>query len=306
VHSGVSAPLFADSKGKTWHPLLAEVLAQRRNWGAPKPRKEPVTSLMFEAMFALSQQIIQEDPSASLDEFCALTDWCLLGTHTGSRLGEYGQSTGGCLVPSIFARVPDVPDAGEWAGSPLAFINTDFVFYDKDRVLIPQATLLGRHPPTPMEFHTRFRYDKSTTNHTWRRYCALPGNFFCPVTKGLSIVRRAAALGVPPGFPLGAYRSPAGSFRYINGSRMSLFLKRICVVAYPDPDHYMRKHIDCLVSHSMRVTACVALDAAGMTHEEIAFRLRWSIASVRFYLRDSVADIGRFTKAAVLGALALV
>jgi hypothetical protein len=63
---------------------------------------------------------------------------------------------------------------------------------------------------------------------------------------------------------------------------MSLFLKRICVVAYPDPDHYMRKHIDCLVSHSMRVTACVALDAAGMTHEEIAFRLRWSVASVRF------------------------
>ena len=87
---------------------------------------------------------------------------------------------------------------------------------------------------------------------------------------------------------------------------MSLFLKRICVVAYPDPDHYMRKHIDCLVSHSMQVTAFVALDAAGINHEEIAFRLRWSIASVRFYLRDSAADIGRFTKAAVLGALALV
>ena len=306
VHSGVPAPLFADSKGKTWHPLLAEVLAQRRNWGTPKPRKEPVTSLMFETMHSLSQVMLAEQPSASLQEFCALMDWCLLGTHTGSRLGEYGQSTGGCLVAAVFARVPASPDAGEWAGSPLASMTTDFVFYNADRVLIPIAALLRRNSPIPAELHIRFRYDKSPVNHTWRRFCALPDNFFCPVTRGLSIIRRAAALGIPVGFPIGAYLDASGAFRYITGSRMSLFLKRICVATYPDASHYMRRHIDGLVSHSMRVTACVALAAAGMDHEEIAFRLRWTVPSVRFYLRDSVADIGRFTKAAVRGALALV
>jgi hypothetical protein len=41
LHSGVAAPLFVDAAGKIWHPLLAEVLTQRRNWSAPKEKKEP-------------------------------------------------------------------------------------------------------------------------------------------------------------------------------------------------------------------------------------------------------------------------
>ena len=86
---------------------------------------------------------------------------------------------------------------------------------------------------------------------------------------------------------------------------MSFFLKRICIAAYPDSSHYMRLHIGCLMSHSLRVTACIALAAAGISHEENAFRLRWSVPSVQFYLRDSEADVGRFTTAAVKGALTI-
>ena len=59
------------------------------------------------------------------------------------------------------------------------------------------------------------------------------------------------------------------------------------------------------MSHSLRVTACVALAAAGLSHEQIAFRLRWSVPSVQFYLRDSEADIGKYTNAAVRGALTI-
>ena len=312
LHTGVAAPLFVDAAGKTWHPLLAEVLTQRRTWSSPKPRKEPVTSRMFQAMHDLQQAAELADPQASLDELSALADWCFLGVHTGSRLGEYGQSTGGCLDPHVFARVPTVADAGVWAGSPLAFIAADFVFYDGNRVRLEHAAFLqgaGALAPASAfaaaEVAVRFRYDKSRVNHTWRKFRRLLGNPHCPVWRVVSILRRALALGVPPSYPLGVFRAAAGGFRYINGDRMSFFLRRICLAAYPDPSHYMRLHITCLVSHSLRVTACVALAAAGMSHEEIAFRLRWSVPSVQFYLRDSEADIGRFTVAAVTGALTI-
>jgi hypothetical protein len=312
VHTGVAAPLFVDASGKTWHPLLAEVLAQRRNWGAPKPRKDPVTSQMFTAMHELQQSAERADPAAALDEFSALADWCFLGVHTGSRLGEYGQSTGGCLDPHVFARVPSVADAGVWAGSPLAFIAADFVLYDLKRVRLDHATFLAGLGAADLasavdagEVAVRFRFDKSKVNHTWRKFRRLIGNPHCPVWRVISILRRAFALGVPAAYPLGVFRSAPGAFRYINGDRMSFFLKRVCIAAYPDPLHYMRLHINCLMSHSLRVTACVALAAAGMSHEEIAFRLRWSVPSVQFYLRDSEADIGRFTVAAVRGALTI-
>ena len=302
--TGVAAPLFVDAAGKTWHPLLGEVLAQRRSWATPKPRKEPVTSLMFSVMHEFASQAIRNDPAAHLDEVAALTDWCFLGLHTGSRLGEYGQSTGGCLDPHVFATVPHVADAGVWAGSPIAFIAADFLVFDSARRLVPHASLLSIDLTVLQggEVHIRFRFDKSRVNHSWRKFRQLPGDPYCPVLRTVSILRRAATLGVPAGYPVGVFRA-LGSFRYINGDRMSFFLKRICVAAYPDPAHYMRLHIGSLVSHSLRVTACVALAAAGLSHEEIAFRLRWSVPSVQFYLRDSEADVGRFTNAAVLGAL---
>ena len=151
----------------------------------------------------------------------------------------------------------------------------------------------------------RFRYDKSKANHTVRKFRALPGNPYCPVMRTISILRRATALGVPAAYPLGVFRSPTRGLRYINGDKMSFFLKPVCIAAYPDPAHYMRSHIASLMSHSLRVTACVALSAAGLTHEQIAFQLRWSIPSVQFYLRDSEADNGRYTNAAVAGALTI-
>jgi hypothetical protein len=205
-----------------------------------------------------------------------------------------------------------VADAGVWAGTPLAFMAADFVLYDASRRLIPHSEFLsGLGATIPAsevpagEVDIRFRYDKSKANHTVRKFRALPGNPYCPVMRTISILRRATALGVPAAYPLGVFSSPTRSFRYINGDKMSFFLKRICIAAYPDSSHYMRSHIGSLMSHSLRVTACVALAAAGLSHEQIAFRLRWSVPSVQFYLRDSEADIGKYTNAAVLGALTI-
>jgi hypothetical protein len=83
-------------------------------------------------------------------------------------------------------------------------------------------------------------------------------------------------------------------------------MRSACLSAYPNPDHYLRRHITSLVTHSMRVTAAVALAQAGISIEDIAFRLRWSPQSVTTYLRDCTHQIGRLTHAAIVGALSLL
>jgi len=61
-------------------------------------------------------------------------DFCWLGIHTGSHLGEYGQSSSG--KRGTFAHVPNTSDAGLWANTPLAFMANDFTFYNAQQVLV--------------------------------------------------------------------------------------------------------------------------------------------------------------------------
>jgi DNA-binding NarL/FixJ family response regulator len=64
----------------------------------------------------------------------------------------------------------------------------------------------------------------------------------------------------------------------------------------------MRQHIDRIVAHSNRVTACLALNQAGVALEDIAFRLHWQVPSVQFYMRESYSKLGELTQKAVAGA----
>jgi hypothetical protein len=79
-------------------------------------------------------------------------------------------------------------------------------------------------------------------------------------------------------------------------------MRAACKAAYPDAKHYMRIHINRLVSHSNRVTAAVALRAAGQSIADIAFRLRWKAESVETYLRECYQCIGDLTPKAITGA----
>ncbi len=55
------------------------------------------------------------------------------------------------------------------------------------------------------------------------------------------------------------------------------------------------------MSHCMRVAAAVALQNAGVSHEDIAFCLCWNSNCVKLYLRDCYKVIGEMTLFAVLG-----
>ena len=78
-------------------------------------------------------------------------------------------------------------------------------------------------------------------------------------------------------------------------------MKRACVLAYPDPTHYMRVHIAQIDPHSNRMAA-VSLKLGGATNEDIAFLLRWHISSVPTYLRECFQQVGAIVQTTLQGA----
>jgi hypothetical protein len=83
---------------------------------------------------------------------------------------------------------------------------------------------------------------------------------------------------------------------------MSDIMHYACRAAYTDEQHYMRQHINQILAHSNWVTACLALNQANVCIEDIAFRLRWQVPSMQFYIRESYSKIGNLTQKAVAGA----
>jgi hypothetical protein len=289
------------SKQPALHPVLRDVLQERRAWKQPRQQRLPITFLMYEVLHAHIAEHMANDRFYFLTEKAAIFDWMRLGLFTGSRLAEYGQSKP--QKGQRFATVPLTSHAGEWAGQPLAFVASDFTLFDDDQVMLSHDECL-LHPSRPTFVQVRFRFDKGPTNFALRKWRRVSGSFLCPVSGTISILRRARLLGIPLSEPLGAFRPKAGiGYVFLKGDNVSSVMQWACVLAYPNPDHYMRRHIHLLHSHSNRITAAVAMYNAKVPFDTIAVRLRWSVDTVKFYLRDCFKHIGELTEQAVNGAM---
>jgi hypothetical protein len=98
-------------------------------------------------------------------------DFCVLSLFTGSCLVEYGQSGLPNGSPSDgWNAIPDSPDVPtEWRGMPMAFIASDFSYFDKKHMIVPHLDALA-NPARVRQVHIRFRYDKSALAQLWSRY----------------------------------------------------------------------------------------------------------------------------------------
>jgi hypothetical protein len=283
------------------HPYLAELLRQRRTWSQPRPQKEPFTLAMFEA---LHQWLDTATVSIStfVSQLHAVFDWTRLGCFTGSRFGEYGQSK----IPrgKRFATIPNSVDAGQWAGKPIAFIRSDFTHYDAFGRVIPPSLLYRSHYDQLItEVHIRFRFDKSGENFIIRKFSRTDHPILCPVDASVSIIHRACLLNVPEDEPLGVFAGVTLPYIFLRDFHVTDVMRKACIAAYPDPQHYLRQRIKCLVTHSNRVTAAVVLQNGGCHSDEIAFRLRWKPESVPTYLRECFQGIGDIMQKALFGAI---
>lgn len=216
-----------------------------------------------------------------------------LGFFTGSRAGELVQTKPSRSL--VFATVPLTSAAGPWQGTPLAFISEDFEFISATGVCLPPSAA-----ETAAQVRIRFRYDKSRRVGQFRTFHCVPSSPLCPVQATLSLLRRASRLCVPSGHPLAVYadgvRSPG--YRFVSSDQVTQFLRHLVCQVYPDPAHCLRRHVSGFMMHSLRVTACLALWAAGFTEEQIAFRLRWNSDAIRLYIREAPLSVDAFTLAA--------
>jgi hypothetical protein len=131
-------PATLSSKRPKILPMLGEIICQRSAWKEPLPRKEPFTIAMIDALRAC---LLLESTKTSIAQVFliseyAVYDWLRLGLFTGSRISEYGQTSSGKSSGSRFARIPNSSDAGIWANQPLAFIEADFVFFNRASLLV--------------------------------------------------------------------------------------------------------------------------------------------------------------------------
>jgi len=71
---------------------------------------------------------------------------------------------------------------------------------------------------------------------------------------------------------LGAFRPEGaafGHYAFLDGTHVKDVMQYVCVLAYPNPKHYVRQHIHFNVSHSNCFTAAVASFLAGESIELI-------------------------------------
>jgi hypothetical protein len=299
--SGVS------TKSDKLHPYLAEILAARRAWKKPQQKKEPVSGEALDCMRLLAQAAIASTKNGWLSRDAVLYDFCVLSLFTGSRLAEYGQSGLPRGSPSDswnpIPSTPNVPEA--WRGKPLAFMASDFSFFDKQQLALAHVDALAS-PSRVRYVHVRFRYDKSSFNFSVRKFRAVSGHHLCPVKAALRILQRAycAHLVDPNREPLGMFLGRNGQRYSIRGHHVAKFLQRATLMAHPDPSHYMHKNAHRVVAHSLRVSACVALHNAGVSLDDIIFRLRWNSDAVKAYIRDCARTVDDLTGRVINGAYA--
>jgi hypothetical protein len=285
------------------HPYLHDKISQRTTWSNPTTQKEPFTYRMLSLHASYHLKRSHKD---SFSTFFSLNhvvwDWLRLGVFTGSRVAEYAQS--GLKRNQRYQCIPNTPDAGQWAGQPLAFIRADFTFFDTHQCCVPHPCVFERYRQGALgSLHVRFRFDKSKQNFVIRKFANTKDSILNPIDAAVSILRRADMLKVPLVEPMGVYsQSGIHLFLFLRDYHITPILRAMCRLAYPDETHYLRVHIDRLVPHSNRVTAAVCLKMGGATDKDIAFRLRWNIASVPTYLRECFQEIGPIMTSTLQGA----
>lgn len=283
---------------RTWVPFIADKIDQRRKWQKPRPKREAYTMDMFETFYQQVSRAEKQDPSTFTSKNSLIFDTQCLGLFTGSRVSEYCQSKGS---RNSVSRVPVQPGCPPSSGLPIAFIASDFVFLSKEGTILPHTTVFS-NSASAHQLQITFRHDKSGRNGTVRKF-GRGGPWLCPVRAATRLLYRAYKLSIAPLDPICAYRPDGHSMpRYLRDTDVTTTMRAICIATYPEDGHFLRLNIDRIASHSLRVTAAVALSQTNMSIDDIAQRLRWKPESVAFYLRESARDVGNYTANAVLGA----
>ena len=280
------------------HPMLRARIDQLRKWRPPRDKREPFTHAILTTLYQQQAKLRLLHDNRNLTLVPLVFDVVRLGIFAGFRSAEYAQSKG--KVGTV-SRVP-LPPANLSSPAPaVALIAADFEFLNRDMVVVPHKQLF-RDPSKAAQLNLRFRHDKSGKNYAIRKFG--PGSdWTCPILAAISILGRADILAIQPQDPVCAFRSPTGATRFLRGQDVTDVMRQMVIQTYPDPAHTLRSNIHRFASHSLRVTAAVALHRQHVSITDIAHRLRWQPESVQHYLRECSHDLDEFTATTIAGAM---
>ena len=226
--------------------------------------------------------------SANTGQQACIRDACTLGTYTGSRCSEYCRGRPGPSSPFMLIPTSHITTTQAWAGLPIAFIADDFTFLDSNQQIIhwTSASTLATY------VQIRFRFDKggghNFSTRTFKRFTTCVS--LCPVLTCVRIIVRWNTLSGDATVPVMCFSSGKGKLSYLSDTAVTAAIRASVRRSYP-PTHIFITNICKFRTHSLRVTACLYLSAAGLAESIIEYKLRWASAAWKGYLRESFAEI---------------
>ena len=222
----------------------------------------------------------------------------ILGSYTGSRCSEYCRGKRKKLEP--FGCDPFNPNTEPFGGWPIALAPEDFTFLSKKKVIIPHSLA-----HTAAFVQVRFRFNKGGRgNFSVRTFAKVLTNdaslaFCCPIiTTSCRIISRWSLISNTTKSPVFCYLKTPKKARAIAFLDDQLVTFTICISVkrvYPDPEHIFRININDFWTHSIRVYACLVLNAAGLPDHIIEFQLRWSSVAWKEYTKENFSQIPQQT-----------
>lgn len=276
--------MFGFQIGKNMFPDLHHWLAFLKKWEGPTNK---AWSLDIKILTELRSMKNKYHPLSST---ASAIDAIVLGSYTGARCSEYCRGT--YRKGELFSKVPDNKFTKEWRGYPIAFVNSDITFLNRSRCLIQtsQAHLDAQY------VQVRFRFDKGGgQNFSVRTFRHLPQEpFLCPVQTSLRILTRWLRICKDERFPICCFLDKQRT-SVLTDTQVTATLREAVIGAYPNPNHVFRQQLNLFRTHSIRVFACCTLVAAGLSTEQIEYKLRWCSTSWKGYIRESLAEVDQLS-----------
>ena len=272
--------MFGFQVGKDFFPDLHHWLAFLKKWEGPTNK---AWSLDMKILRELNNMTLT---SHILSSTASAIDAIILGSYTGARCSEYCRGT--YRKGELFSKVPDNKFTKEWRGFPIAFVASDLTFLNCERCIISttEAHLTAQY------VQVRFRFDKGGgQNFSVRTFKALPREpFLCPVNTARRILTRWSTICRDERFPICCHQQK-GQTTVLTDTQVTATLREAVVRAYPNPNHVFRQQLNLFRTHSIRVFACCTLVAAGLSTEQIEYKLRWCSTSWKGYIRESLSEV---------------
>jgi hypothetical protein len=266
-------------------PEIHAIIKEVERWERMPNRREPLTTDIIH----YQQLQCNESQPHALEQ--AMFDWLVVGIYSGNRLSEWAQEDHVRFLHQVRTAID---------GDPMAFLIDDLEFYGENRRRMSLHDAL-RHSNRVQQVDVRWRYQKNGEKDQKKTFVriGMGGGTLCGVTAWLRIVKRWIALKLDRKHPLAVFTESglaSSKPEFIRSSHINATLRAAAKAVYNITD---KDDLAKFSSHSIRVGACVALHAAGLSQMDIKFALRWKSDTFYTYLRNLPCQAGR-THAAVV------